>query len=149
MPGEFRRAFEQLRADGATNAVDIRRAAHTLKWHAERLDKIERELADRHAPTAPYPPPQTAAHGLDLSQYGQITQSIILKTIEDREAKKAVELVGSFRGFGWSLTKTIITVGVLAVVGVLATVMILEAARELGHHGEATPHEFHGEHEAH
>jgi hypothetical protein len=137
-PGDLARAVQQN--------------AHTLRWHGTRLDKIEREMADRYIP-APYPPvtPTSNPATIDLSQYGQITQSIILKTIEDREAKKAVELLGSFRGFGWSLTKTIITVGVLAVVGVLATVMILEAARELGagHHGEATPHEFHGEHEAH
>jgi hypothetical protein len=144
LPGEIARLLQQYRLE---SEEAHRKAAHTVRWYGQRLDKIQRELADRYATTASYPLPPTAPspETLDLSKFGDITRTIILKTIEDREAKKAVELLGSFRGFGWILTKTIVTVGVLAVLGVLATVLVVQAARTMNdHHDHETPvHEGH------
>lgn len=140
-----------LRRDVDANAFAGRRRDERLDKHDGRIEKIERELADRYVlPVAP-PPRQEATPyrggAIELSGYGPDTTTIILKAVdaalEGRKDKEARGIVEWGKGLRNKVAETLVIAFCVAVAGLLTTLLILQAVRTMNvGHGEPTPHEL-------
>jgi hypothetical protein len=137
LPGELRRALEQLRADVGANADGVRRMGHTQRWHGERLDRLEQDGPRTVTASVTTATVQEQPYrGIDIGRFGEDTQTLLLKVVdkalEEKRAKDALKTVDNFRGLGSHVVRTLVTAFALAIAALLVGLLIAQAVRTGG-----------------